>query len=130
MGKTTYTKTMAKDICDAVSDGSNLEQIGKKEGFPTKQTIYKWLNDIDGFFDEYTRARQNRAAWRAADMDQTVQDLKDGRIDYQTARIALDNHKWQAGKENPKVYGDKIQQEHTGSVTFSGMMDELYKSKD
>ena len=87
------------------------------------------MNEIDGLFDGYTRARENRASWRASDMDQTVKDLKEGVIDYQTARIAIDNHKWQAGKENPKVYGDKIQTEHSGSVTFSGMMEELYKNK-
>lgn len=125
----TYTKGVAKGICVLVSDGSNLEQIGQMEGFPTKQTIYKWLNDIDGFFDEYTRARENRASWRAADMDKTVQDLKDGKIDYQTARIAIDNHKWQAGKENPKTYGDKIQNEHSGNVTFNTILAEIYKAK-
>jgi len=30
------------------------------------------------------------------------------------AKLKLDTYKWFAAKENPKKYGDKIQQEHTG----------------
>ena len=52
-----YSDAATQKICDAVSDGSNLEQIGKKKGFPTKKTIYKWLNEHDGFYNDYTHAR-------------------------------------------------------------------------
>lgn len=112
-GNSKYTKKLADKICVLVSDGSNLEQIGADKAFPCKQTIRGWFKDHPEFFTEYTRAREERADWRSNRMDTTCQELRDGDIDYQTARILLDNDKWQAGKENPKLYGDK--QIHTGS---------------
>ena len=51
-GKTTYTKTMAKAICDAVSDGSNLEQIGKKDDFPCR--IIRWIISFAPILPENT----------------------------------------------------------------------------
>lgn len=108
-GKSTYTDKIGNEICILVSNGSNLDQIGMKDNFPSKQTLHKWLKDHSTFFDDYVRARKERGDWRANEMDKEVQALKEGKIDYQTARIAIDNHKWQAGKENPKRYGDKTQ---------------------
>ena len=72
---------------------------------------------------DYTRARESRADWRANEMDQEIQDLKSGKVDWQTARLSIDNHKWQAGKEKPKYYGDRIQQDvkHSGNVTVDNL---------
>ncbi len=108
-GKSTYTDKIGDEICLLVSEGSNLHRIGHMKDYPCRDTIHKWLNDHKTFSDNYVRARKERGDWRANEMDNTVQELKDGKIDHNVARIALDNHKWQAGKENPKRYGDKTQ---------------------
>lgn len=125
-GRMKKTPKMIADICSLVSGGSNLEQIGKMKGYPCKDAMYRWRNEDASFQDDYTRARENRADWRASDMDATVQDLKDGKIDYQTARIAIDNHKWQAGKENPQVYGEKL----TTDNTNHNLNEEVERSTD
>jgi hypothetical protein len=41
-------------------------------------------------------------------------ELREGKIDWQTARLEIDTLKWQAGKEAPKRYGDRISQEISG----------------
>lgn len=35
--------------------------------------------------------------------------MVEGKIDPQTARVAIDAEKWQMGKEQPKRYSDKLQ---------------------
>jgi len=125
-----YSVKVANEICELVANGSNLHVIGKKKKFPTRKTIYEWLGKEKSFCANYARAREGRADWRANDMDKTIQDLKDGKLDYQTARLAIDNHKWQAGKENPPVYGDKVDLNHGAQPTFSTMMAEIFTDKD
>ena len=112
MAHSTYTKELAEEICLLVSNGSNIDLIGQMDKFPTKQTIYNWFNAHADFFDDYTRAREARADWRTNRMETICNELREGIIDHQTARILIDNDKWQAGKENPKRYGDK--NIHTG----------------
>lgn len=121
------TPKLLNDICELVSTGSNLNVIGDTEGFPSRKAMYEWLKTNDDFSANYARAREGRSDWRASDMDKTIQSLKDGEIDYQTARLAIDNHKWQAGKENPKVYGDRTQIDHGAQSSFKDMLTELYE---
>ncbi len=44
-------------------------------------------------------------------------------------RLQVDARKWYAGKLRPKVYGDKIQQEHSGEVTVIGMAERMRQRK-
>jgi len=96
-----------------VASGGNLHVICADDSFPNRNTVYKWMRKYKEFSDNYARAREGRADWRSDRMETICEDLKTGVIDHQTARILIDNDKWQAGKENPKRYGDK--QQHTGA---------------
>jgi hypothetical protein len=40
-------------------------------------------------------------------------------------RIRIDARKWYAGKLRPKVYGDRIQQEHSGTLTIEDALRQL-----
>lgn len=109
-----YTEEMANDICSMIAGGSNLNKIAQMEDKPSRQTIYNWFVQHPEFLDKYTRAREDRADWRSDRIDDIVARMIDGEIDSNVARVAIDAEKWQAGKEKPKRYGDKVTQEHTG----------------
>lgn len=74
---------------------------------PEEQTIYKWLIRHDDFNAKYTLARERRADTRSDRIDEYKEQVLQGRIPADVARIVIDTEKWQAGKENPKRYGDK-----------------------
>ena len=116
MGRpSSYTDEIADAICAEVALGLNLNKIGELNDFPTRQTIYNWLTTNPVFFDKYTRARSIRAHGRSDRIDAITQRVLDGDLDPNAARVVIDAEKWQAGKESPKSFGDKMQQEHTGA---------------
>ena len=105
---TVYTPALVGLICAKIADGSNLNLICAEEGFPSRDTVYAWLQKYPDFSDNYARAREDRADVRSDRIDGYVLQLLDGKIDANQARVAIDAEKWQAGKEKPKRYGDSI----------------------
>lgn len=67
-----------------------------------------------GSADQYARALAALAHDQAEKMEQAIQDMRDGTIDAQMARVEIDARKWFASKFLPKQYGDKVHQEVTG----------------
>lgn len=111
---TEYTEELAARILDAVANGSNLNRVTAEEWSPIRQTVYKWLRINADFRDNYARAREDRADWRADKIDDICEKVETGELDPQAARVIIDSLKWQAGKEKPKVYGDKVTNVQTG----------------
>jgi len=105
---TSYTVKLAARICGLISNGGNLETIPKKPGIPTKTTIRRWMGQYPEFYAAYARAREDRADYRAHRMDVLAKKAETaGKENIQGLRLAWDNERWQAGKEKPRVYGDK-----------------------
>lgn len=102
-----FDQKIANSICDLVAEGENLHRIGKMEGFPPRWRIYEWFKENKDFSDNYARAREDRADWRAARIDEVVDKMLISQLDPQAARVAIDAYKWQAGKEKPKTYGER-----------------------
>jgi len=76
---------------------------------PDRDTVYAWLGKYTEFSDNYARAREDRADWRSDRIDDYVRRMISGEIDANTCRVAIDAEKWQAGKEKPRRYGDKLE---------------------
>jgi len=106
---TLYTDDLADDILDRIANGSNIHKITQLEDYPNRTTIYDWLDKKPDFANNYARALEDRAHWRSDRLDQICDDLISGVIDDRQARVLIDVQKWQAGKENPQRYGDKIE---------------------
>lgn len=75
---------------------------------PAFSTMAKWMRENPVFSEDYGRARESRADSRADRIDAIAEKLERGEIDSNTARVLVDIEKWQAGKEKPRSYGDKI----------------------
>lgn len=103
-----YTEEVADEICRRAIMRS-LRQVCMDEDMPAESTVYLWLKDHASFSEKYARARQLRAFRRSEDIDEVTQQIKIGQLDPAAGRVVIDSIKWQAGKEAPKVFGDKLE---------------------
>jgi len=103
-------------VIEGVTMGKSLRKVCEEKGMPSRELIRLWVAKDAEFFGHYTRAREARAEARADYIDEIMDEVKSGTLDPNAARVIIDAQKWQAGKEAPKRYGDKL--EHTGKVTM------------
>lgn len=106
--KSKYTTEIAEAICEKVATGSNLHQICSSDEFPSRETVYAWLRQYPEFSDKYARARELRSDVRADRIDSYVRAMLTRSLTPEQCRVAIDAEKWQAGKENPRRYGDRL----------------------
>lgn len=146
----THSPKTAEDVLKDISDGMSVPDAAKNNGV-SPGLIYQWANGsrtapIDGFADHYARAMSVRADMMAQEiLDISDDDSLDIGFDdegkpfvkgenIQRSKLKVDTRKWLMAKMQPKKYGDKITNEHTGegggaiplalSVRFVGGEDE------
>jgi len=106
-----YTPEIAAEICERLAGGESLLSICRDERFPTDTAVRIWaLQDREGFFSEYTRARNMGLDVRA----ERVLELARGvdKEDVPRARLEFDAERWYLSKLAPKVYGDATLLKH------------------
>lgn len=109
-----YTNELVARICSRLADGDSLRGICSEPDMPDRETVRRWLREKEDFRGQYARAREDQADVYAED----VVVIADTEPDPQVARVRIDARKWAAGKLAPKKYGDRIINEHEGSVTL------------
>jgi hypothetical protein len=115
-----YSEKLADKICERLASGESLLSICKDEGFPHESTVRAWaLDDREGFYTKYARAREIQAEVMA---DQILEIADDGLNDFkevdgrqvvdqeniQRSKLRVDTRKWLMSKVLPKKYGDKV----------------------
>lgn len=131
MGRPTiFSLEMASIILGRLANGESLRSVCRDEAMPDRSTVYGWaLDNIEGFSSQYARAREMQAHALADDI---LEIADDGTNDWmrrndpenpgwqangehlQRSKMRQDARKWNAAKILPKVYGDRVQQEHVG----------------
>jgi hypothetical protein len=97
-------------ILEIIREGGTLDKAAEAVKV-TRQTICRWLQDDSAFRDKYVQAREDQGDWFADKVADIALDPAREGSDI-TARVnAL---KWLAGKRKPKVYGEKLTNEHVG----------------
>lgn len=131
-----YTKEIGDEICDRLSDGESLRAICRDDHMPNKSMVFRWLYEFQSFRDQYARAKEEQADSLADDIldiaddgrnDTYIDDEGNKKVDFdaiQRSRLRVDARKWIASKLKPKVYGDRIQQEISGTLAVEQMSDE------
>ena len=109
----TYSDDLAEEICRRVIMRP-IHQVCKDEDMPSESTFYEWLIREPVLSEKYARAREARAFRRYESLDEITQAVRDGQLDPVAGRLLMDAIKWQTGKEQPKVFSEKIQAEHSG----------------
>ena len=107
-----FSQQIADEICERLAEGESMRSILRDAHMPASSSVYKWLRFVPDFAEQYARAREDQADTIA---DQTVW-IADTEEDPQRARVRIDARKWYAGKLRPKVYGDRIDHEHKGTI--------------
>lgn len=107
-----YTDEIADAICEAIIEGGALYRICEQEGYPSENTVYRWIEERPDFREKYARARELQQD-READKIVVIADETD---DPNKARLQIDARKWRASKLAPKKYGDRLDLNHSGSI--------------
>tara|TARA_R110000868_G_C10972546_1_gene770351 strand:- start:14247 stop:14723 length:477 start_codon:yes stop_codon:yes gene_type:complete len=139
---TDYTKDKADKICALLAEGLSLRSVCRDENMPSCQTVFSWMRKHPEFLEQYARAKEESAD---ALTDEILDIADDGTNDWmekesregehvgwqlngehvQRSKLRIDSRKWLASKLKPKKYGDRIHNEHSGSVSANLTDDQL-----
>ena len=122
-----YTPEIAEFILECLASGQGLREICREnEGMPDERTVRRWaLNDVEGFGDRYTKAREIGYHSMADEIFDIADDARNdwmqrhnertGETDdvpnhehINRSRLRVDTRKWFLSKVLPKIYGDKV----------------------
>jgi hypothetical protein len=139
MPKNVYTDELAEEICLRLEQGESLNAICKDDGMPKENTVRGWArDDFKGFSAKYARAREVGYLKIADEMLEIADDARNDWMDKQVrgdtirvideecvkrSQLRVETRKWLLSKMLPKVYGDKLQTEHSGSVAVTDTVD-------
>lgn len=133
-----YSQAIADEICRRIASGESLRAVCESHKddakWPDDSTVRGWfLEDREGFSKHYARAQRERAERWAEEITEIADDGSNDwmeRFDsegksigwslngehVQRSRLRVDTRKWLLSKVLPKVYGDKVDVEHSGGV--------------
>jgi hypothetical protein len=115
---TDYNFEMCIDICNRIADGENIKNIlASNIEYPSFPTWCKWKRENPELLNLYVNSIQDKGESVDAKIDEIWEGCKNGLYDASIANVLIQTLKWKASKYYPKMFGDKIQQEHSGEVT-------------
>lgn len=132
-GQTKYTQEIADRICEYLMAGLSLRETCVQEDVVTPiGTVLQWVrDDREGFAKHYRRAREIGYHVMAEEIlavandgsnDYMVRQSKDGEeyevVNHehvQRSRLRVDTMKWMLSKTLPKIYGERLNLDHTNS---------------
>lgn len=137
-----YTQALADKICERLAAGETLRAICRDDEMPGHPTVLRWANENEAFSDQYAKARERGYAVMFDEMleiaDTPVQGVtvtnklsREGAMYDETKRgdmidhrrLQVDTRKWILAKALPKVYGDKLDLNHGGTVNIVSALD-------
>lgn len=124
-----FPTAVAEKILEALPHRSLLS-ILKAEGMPSYRAVMRRLRNDEQFRADYAQAMEDRGdhdAERVAALARTDRDIlrkvetgelnpKQARVMLQASKEAADKAKWSAGVRRAKVYGSKLDLNHSGSI--------------
>lgn len=145
---TTYNLEIGLAICERIAQGETLSQVCASPDMPARATVYRWQEANLEFRDTYRRARElQMEAWgdeivTIADdtsLDTVTRVTPQGReyeaIDHeniQRSKLRVNTRQWLMARLNPRLYGDKVEHEHSGLVGHAhvhGVLDDKEKAR-
>lgn len=129
-----YTVELGAVVCERLMEGESLRTICTSEEMPGRTTIFKWIATNPDFANQYAIARQVQAQVLADEIfniaddgtnDWTTRTIGDEEVEVPNhdhinrSRLRVDTRKWFLSKVLPKVYGDKLDLNHSGAIELS-----------
>jgi hypothetical protein len=100
-----YSFEKVTSICEMLSNGEKLKDVLSHHQI-VRSTFFKWKRENKEFSDLYVKIAQDKGELCIEEIDQTIEDLKNGVIDASTANVIIQTLKWKAAKFYPKMFGD------------------------
>lgn len=110
-----YNEELAAKICSRIACGESLRKICQEKQMPSASSVFLWLTKHPSFSENYAKAQQERSEALYEEMFEIGDDVVPDAAAVAKARLRVDTRKWALARMNPKKYGDKITQEHTGA---------------
>lgn len=131
--KSGYSPELTDKICVRIMDGESLRSICREDDMPAISTVMYWLLEFPEFQSKYDFARKVQAEVDFDDIREIADTPKmgtkmtskpgaDGKTITETItgdmiehrRLQVDARKWRLARMNPKKFGEKLHQEHSG----------------
>lgn len=118
MGQSTYTPEKAEAILFYMREGKSLRQACEICQV-NKTTFLRWVDDVEGLADQYTRAREDMLDAQAEELESIGDEAARAETAVQVAglRLKADNRKWLLSKLAPKRYGDRLEIDQKTTLT-------------
>ncbi len=116
---TKYNSALASGICVRMAGGESVRKICSDADMPCFRTVMTWVHDNsqvaykEGFPEQYQAAMMSKAHHM---FDQLLEIADEADPDVQRSRLRVDTRKWYLSKCLPKVFGDKLNLDHSGEV--------------
>ena len=104
------------EILEEIAKGGSVRKSCDSRRI-SEQTFYNYLKTKDEHQEKYNIARERRGESAISRIEEELEKLNAGISDPARARVVIDTLKWFACKFYPKMYGDKQEITHTGSVS-------------
>lgn len=124
MAKPFVIDKVFNDILDLIAEGKSVLKACQ-EFKVSKQSFYDYMETDKSLKDRYTIATQLRGDSAIDRIEEELNNLDMGIADPAKARVKIDTLKWFACKFYPKMYGEKLQQEHSGEITLLSFEDRI-----
>ena len=120
--------TKAAAVCELLASGLSLRAACRKLDGPDPSTMLRWLEESDVLAQQYAQARA-RGYQLLADEIIEISDDSSGDVIYSDSgpkldaefvarsRLKVESRKWMLSKMLPKLYGDKLDLNHAGTVS-------------
>lgn len=97
------TQELADKIVEGLAE-ANLYRLCQEDGFPSRWTVLRWMDDDAEFATRCARADKMRAQKWATKIELEAENCTENNA--QSAKVKISAYQWLASKEDAK-YGDK-----------------------
>jgi hypothetical protein len=127
---TEYDYNLCVEICDLVADGKSvIKALDSNKQYPTWSTFRRWKQDNEELQTLYARSIQDKSEMVMFEIQETMQEMRQGKITAGEARVIIDTLKWMASKFYPKMFGDKVDVT-SGGEKIQNRVDLLFPTHD
>ena len=114
---TEYDFDLCVEICNELAEGHNIKRIlASNDKYPDWTTFRRWKQNNEELRTLYINSQQDKAIALENELDDLRDMLTSKEIDASTYNVLAQTIKWKMAKFYPKVFGDKVMQEHSGEV--------------
>jgi hypothetical protein len=115
-------------VIECLRDGLSLRKAAETNGV-SPSTVLGWVDADPAYSEQYAQARARGYLLLADEIIEISDDSSGDVIDTEhgpkvdaervaRSKLRVDSRKWMLAKMLPKVYGDKLDLNHSGSVRF------------